>query len=244
MEGNDNSQIDLNCNSYNGSNDFDWQISSTNMRDQGACITGLPVSGQLNRFGTCSVMDDSQIQSLSNFAYNSVSNHVPNCASSILNIQDCQTSIGFELRCVSLDFDCIGCTDGPISGITEIVNSSANPEKKLPHVIRALADVDQYKTEQFLVTVNNQYLKTGISNAINSRDFVSARNYHFQMLYLNGFSSDLIEFYDIIISLGENTGSAFNWDGLGISNQLKITNWKSGNEEVNSLAQSYFNRGF
>lgn len=87
-----NSKLEIKCNTYTGDNAYDWAVTSGLLADQGECQGTNTTTPSGNEFSGCSALDESQIflaPLVPSFKYSAHENAVPICYTSGIDVVPC-----------------------------------------------------------------------------------------------------------------------------------------------------------
>jgi uncharacterized repeat protein (TIGR01451 family) len=90
----ENTQLQIKCNTYSGINNFDWTVTSGVLANQGECSID-PTTPAGNIFGICNDHDESQIWKnpiVPDFAYRTHPNRAPVCYTPTIFVEDCSVN--------------------------------------------------------------------------------------------------------------------------------------------------------
>ncbi|MEX1003118.1 MAG: T9SS type A sorting domain-containing protein [Crocinitomicaceae bacterium] len=236
-EGDVNDQLQIDCNTYNGTNTYDWTVLTPTLADQGVCGTNGE-EAVTNQFGTCVTADESQIFSISSFFYNTTNFANPVCYSTPeVNLISC----GFSPSNLSQvcpqhpDISCPNC----IGNSSMIVNTppGLKRDRLKGQYVRALAQAGDFETlHTFLQDEGeNDDRRIMISTYVQEGKFTEAR------IELNNFNpsgqseNDFYDLFDVLVGIGE---SGRILDQVSPIEKQVIADIANGTTEVRIVAQA------
>ncbi len=127
-----NGGLQLQCNTYNGENTYDWAITSGSIGNQGTC--GASVLGANNYFNDCIPGSDSQIFAAANvplFYYRTSSLNQPTCVSTNVVSVTCPYVASYESDCQPiLDNPCANCGETSLTEMIEEYRDSKDNTRR------------------------------------------------------------------------------------------------------------------
>lgn len=244
--GDDNSQIQIDCNQYQGDNAHDWVNLSPNLAEQGFCDILSGDNTVNNLFASCNpTTNNEQIFTNQDFTYNTRLSFAPdpNCiinSSAQVTVVTCGSSTSLNEVCPSLlENDCIGCEMIAIDVLVNDVLSSFNRHEVLRRNITMLVARDS--VEKALDLINNTNSR---GSEISIATFLVLGEYDLakQLVNSSSASSSEMEFYEWMADIGLQYGTVFNLDSLSNQDLVNLQLYTSESGRTGELALNFWNR--
>jgi hypothetical protein len=239
-EGVTNNKLQIDCNTYSGTNTFDWTVLSGSMANQGECDVIDPKLQATNVFDNCSAMDESQILSFANFTYSTDPAFAAICKSITVTNQLCNESVGtYADACpqkLGVSVPCPNCVAG-LQQDFENTPPGLNRDKIKGELIRNLAH--EGNVQQLVTILTSEALpedkKIIIPTHIQRKEFSEARLLLNTLDQSNLENQKFYELFDILTSIGETEREL---DEITVFEKLVIENVANSNTEVSIKAEA------
>lgn len=235
----DPQEVDINCNRYPGTNDYDWAIVSENapLIPQGDCFVGP----QRNIFGLCATLDWSQIYSqYTTFLYSSESIAMPDCINPNVLTDLCNPSgQSFEDVCPlkpGIVVPCPSCVVA-LGQQLDFLPPGLERKKVKGEYVRLLAqDGNVQDLIDFLVNEGDtKDRKVLIPTHLQRKEFTEARN---ELNLLDQTTYENQKFYDLFDVLTFIGEDGRELDSITVAEKLVIETVANTNTQVSIQAQA------